>query len=152
VSLTDVAADVLEALPAAERERVAIATLCELPPAFADRNRIARALTNLVTNALKYSPPASPVSLEFAASEGEVVGSVRDRGIGIERENLRRVFDRFYRVGAPRSPAGLGLGLYITKLLVEAHGGRIWAESTTGEGSTFRFALPVAASDRRDAR
>ncbi len=76
--------------------------------------------------------------------DGEVVISVRDRGVGIPPEELPRIFDRYYRAKTKARAEGLGLGLYITRLIVEAHGGRIWVESEVGKGSTFSFTLPVA--------
>ena len=77
--------------------------------------------------------------------DGEVVTSITDRGPGIPPEDLPRLFQRYGRVrGARERREGLGLGLYITKMLVEAHGGRIWAESQVGKGSTFSFTLPAA--------
>lgn len=69
-----------------------------------------------------------------------------DRGVGIASEDLPRVFEKFYRVETNRAPEGLGLGLYITRLIAEAHGGRVWAESEEGQGSTFSLALPIAIS------
>ncbi len=76
--------------------------------------------------------------------DDEVVIAVHDQGIGIAPDDLPHIFDRFYRVGHMRRAEGTGLGLYITKRLVEAHGGRIWAESEEGKGSTFSFTLPTA--------
>jgi signal transduction histidine kinase len=99
---------------------------------------------NLLTNALKYSAPQSEVVLELAGTEGGVAISVVDRGIGIAPEDLPHVSDRFFRAKGARQPEGLGLGLYITRLLVQAHGGRLDAESVLGKGSTFRVLLPGA--------
>jgi len=72
------------------------------------------------------------------------VVSVTDRGPGISREDIPHLFERYYRVKGTRKAEGLGLGLYITRILVEAHGGRIWVQSEVGRGSTFSFTLPVA--------
>jgi signal transduction histidine kinase len=74
---------------------------------------------------------------------GEVVISVRDRGVGIPPEEQPRIFERYYRARTKAPVEGLGLGLYITRLIVEAHGGRIWVESEVGKGSTFSFCLPL---------
>lgn len=99
---------------------------------------------NLVSNALKYSPPSSPVRSAVARVGDEVVTSVSDRGEGIPAEELPKIFGRNYRSERTRNVEGTGLGLYIARLLVEAHRGRISAESAGGEGSTFRFTIPAA--------
>jgi PAS domain S-box-containing protein len=111
----------------------------------ADPERIERVLTNLITNALKYSPSPKPVIVGVERSHGEAVVSVADQGPGISPEELPRLFQRFTRGReGPRSDvSGLGLGLYIARLMVEAHGGRIRAESDLGKGSTFSFSLPL---------
>ncbi len=113
--------------------------------ALADRDRLGQVLQNLIGNAVKYSPEGSEVVVVVSAEDAEARLSVADRGIGVAPEHLPRLFDRFYRADATGAPAGLGLGLYISRMLVEAHGGRIWAESAPGEGSTFTVALPLAA-------
>ncbi len=112
------------------------------PPALADPDRLERILTNLLTNALKYS--TGRVLVRVAATDGWVKVSVIDCGQGIPPEELPHLFDRFYRAKGTRRTEGLGLGLYITRMLVEAHGGRIWVESEPGQGSTFSFTLPTA--------
>ncbi|MHB1416028.1 MAG: MASE3 domain-containing protein [Chloroflexota bacterium] len=113
-----------------------------VPPALADANRLERVLTNLLSNALKYSEDTVRVTVEADANELTV--AVADKGRGIAKEDLPHLFDRFYRVDETRRTEGLGLGLYITRMLVEAHGGRIWVESEPGEGSTFSFTLPLS--------
>ena len=101
-------------------------------------------LNNLLDNALKYSPSDSPLEVE-ARQEGQQVWiSVLDRGIGIPSEDLERVFDKFYRVQRPEQVTGTGLGLAICKGIVEAHGGRIWAEHREGKGTRMTIALPIA--------
>jgi PAS domain S-box-containing protein len=116
-----------------------------LAPVYVDGERIERVLTNLITNGLKYSPPSEPVVVRVEQRDDETVISVVDRGDGIPPEELSRLFQRFTRgrAGAKGDIAGLGLGLYIARLIVEAHGGRMWAESAIGNGSTFSFALPT---------
>ncbi len=116
-----------------------------LPPARADPNRLERILTNLFSNALAYSTPGTPVTVTLRQEDGVVVTAVSDIGPGIAPEDLAHLFERYFRAGrGPGRPGGLGLGLYITRLLVEAQGGRIWAESEVGVGSRFSFSLPVA--------
>jgi len=109
-----------------------------------DANRLERALVNLLGNALKYSPAPEPVALRVLVAGTEVQVAVSDRGAGIPPADLPRIFDRFFRGPAHRRERGLGLGLYITRLIVEAHGGRIAAESTVGHGTTVTFTLPLA--------
>ncbi|GAB4416820.1 MAG: ATP-binding protein [Anaerolineales bacterium] len=118
----------------------------EQPPVRADADRIIQVLTNLLTNALHFTPEAGEVSISISRVDKFLHISVRDSGEGIPAEHLPHVFTRFYRVDKSRSrqAGGSGIGLTIAKHLVEAHGGRIWAESDgPGEGSTFTFTLPV---------
>ena len=123
-------------------ERVELAIEPALPPLRADAARLERMLVNLLGNALKYSPADRSVRLSAARSAADVELVVEDRGAGISPEDLPRVFDRFFRGAAGGAP-GLGLGLYITRQLVEAHGGTIDVESVVGRGSRFRVVLPA---------
>lgn len=128
-----------------ETERIRVEAPEGLPQVLADPDRLERILTNLLSNALKYLPPGSEVTVSLARRDGEVVTSVTDLGPGIPPEELPLLFQPYRRVRLARGrPESLGLGLYITKGLVEAHGGRIWVESELGKGSTFSFTLPVA--------
>ncbi len=115
-----------------------------LPLVLADAERVERVLANLITNALKYSPPESEVLVAASVEQQEVVVSVTDWGVGIAPESLPHIFERFYRSEGQRRTPGLGLGLYIARMLVEAQQGRIWVESDLGKGSAFYFTLPVA--------
>ncbi len=125
------------------RERLTLDLPADLPRVLADEERLERIVLNLLTNAGRYSPPASPIDVRARLEGKEVVISVRDRGRGIAAEDLPRLFDRYFR-GRGGGREGVGLGLYITRLLVEAHGGRIWVESEPGRGSTFSFTLAAA--------
>ncbi len=126
-------------------ERVRIEIDEVLPPVSANPEALERILANLVSNALKYSPADAEVSLGIERQGDEAVVSVRDRGIGIAADDLARLFERYYRAKGTRERSdSLGLGLYITKGLVEAQRGRIWVESEVGKGSTFCFTLPLA--------
>jgi two-component system sensor histidine kinase VicK len=109
-----------------------------------DRDQIEQVLTNLVSNALKYSPEGGAVTISARWVETGVEVAVADKGIGIPRGQLDSIFDKFYRGDSrsQRHATGVGLGLYICRTAVEAHGGRIWAESEVSSGSTFRFWLP----------
>jgi two-component system, OmpR family, phosphate regulon sensor histidine kinase PhoR len=117
-----------------------------LPPVRADRDRIATVLANLIHNAIKFTPEGGRVELGAEREDGYVAFTVRDTGVGIGREDLERIFERFYKTDAARSQEGTGLGLAIARHIVLAHGGTIGAESEgSGRGSLFRFTVPVAA-------
>jgi two-component system, OmpR family, phosphate regulon sensor histidine kinase PhoR len=112
-------------------------------PVLADAGRIERVLENLLGNAVRYSAPDMPVTVRIQRNGTESMVTVADRGAGIAADELPKLFQRFYRASSSRSIEGLGLGLYNSRLIVESHGGRIWAESELGAGSTFGFALPA---------
>jgi len=123
------------------------------PVAWADADKVEQVLLNLLHNAIKFSPPSSTITVSVAdslpagqADREYLLVSVRDQGRGVPPEHRDRIFERFYQVetGVARSASGTGLGLYICKNLVEAHGGRIWVEPAEGGGSVFRFTLPRA--------
>jgi PAS domain S-box-containing protein len=116
-----------------------------LPTVSADESHLERVLTNLLSNAQKYSAPDTRIRLHVRQVGQVVAFAVADQGQGIHPDDLPHLFERFYRAkGTERKIEGIGLGLYITRLLVEAHGGRVWVESEAGKGSTFSFTLPVA--------
>ncbi|MBA3946969.1 MAG: PAS domain-containing protein [Herpetosiphonaceae bacterium] len=131
----------------------------QLPPVYADRDRVRQILSNLLSNAIKYSPDGGeivlraevlstpPPSAPALPPEPALLITVRDPGIGIDPAEQQRIFERFYRVdnSNTRRIGGSGLGLSITKALVELHGGRLWVSSEAGEGSTFAFTLPLAS-------
>lgn len=124
-----------------------IAPLTGLPDVLADQDRAVQALTNLLTNALRYTPAPGKVEVSVLREGATLAFRVRDTGVGIAPENLPRIFERFYRVEKSRSRAlgGSGIGLTITKALVEAMHGSIRAESAgLGKGSVFTFTLPIA--------
>ncbi|MGC8781620.1 MAG: sensor histidine kinase, partial [Anaerolineae bacterium] len=115
----------------------------------ADRNRLRQVLVNLVGNAVKFSEPHQTVTVTAGRTDGKVRIAVIDQGPGIAPQDLPRLFSKFFQAEKPftRSAGGAGLGLYISKQIVEAHGGEIGVESKLGEGSTFFFILPIAPSD-----
>ncbi|MCK4449863.1 MAG: sensor histidine kinase, partial [Anaerolineae bacterium] len=109
-----------------------------------DGREIEVVLMNLIENAVKCSDHGTPITLGVERQGDQVVFSVADQGIGIPPEHMDRIFERFYRVEGKRCrDAGTGLGLAICKRIVEAHGGRMWVESTPGVGSSFYFSTPV---------
>jgi CheY-like chemotaxis protein len=114
-------------------------------PCWADGERVTEVLENLVANAVKYSPDGGPIGLQVRAEGETAVISVSDRGIGIAPTDITRLFRPFSRVRdqCTQGIEGFGLGLYICERIVRAHGGRLWVESTPGEGSTFSFSLPL---------
>ncbi len=127
-----------------DAERIRVVAAEGLPAALADPDRLERILRNLLSNALKYSAPEMEVLVEMTRRDMEVVTAIVDRGEGIAPDEMANLFQRYYRTeSARRQKGGLGLGLYVTKGLVEAHGGRIWVESEVGRGSTFQFTLPA---------
>jgi two-component system phosphate regulon sensor histidine kinase PhoR len=115
-----------------------------LPKVNIDLQRMEQVLVNLIHNAVKFTRAGGEVVLLAQPDYGFVRFAVRDTGIGIPLEDVPRIFERFYRVDKSRTGSGTGLGLSIAKHIVEAHGGKIWAESIEGQGSTFYFALPHA--------
>ncbi|MFN3432540.1 MAG: sensor histidine kinase, partial [Candidatus Sericytochromatia bacterium] len=119
-----------------------------------DADRIVQTLTNLLGNALKYTPSGGRVWLGAAIVDEEVTFEVGDTGRGIPEDALPRVFEKYEQVapGDAREKGGAGLGLSIARAIVERHQGRLWAESTLGAGSRFRFTLPVAAVSEPGAR
>jgi signal transduction histidine kinase len=117
----------------------------EPPRVWADPLRIEQILTNVLENASKYSDDGAPIRIGVAGANGGTVLSIQDRGRGIAPDEIPRLFDRYYQTKRARgAERGLGLGLYITRGLVEAHGGRIDVESAPGLGSTFRIWFPAA--------
>jgi two-component system phosphate regulon sensor histidine kinase PhoR len=124
--------------------QISIQSMEDLPSVLADPRRIEQVVTNLLHNAIKFTPPGGRIELAAEQAGDMIQFSVRDTGAGISTESLPRIFERFYKADQSRTGGGTGLGLAITRHLVEAHGGRVWAESVEGQGATFYFTLPVA--------
>ncbi len=149
--LVDVGAMILQANEGlqAQAQEKGVTLKAELPPDLprihGDEQRLQQVLFNLLSNALRHTPIGGTVTTRAEAGEQRLVVSVQDTGSGIPPEDLPHVFDRFYRVdrSRARSTGGSGLGLTIARRIVEAHGGRIWAHSWPGAGSTFSFSLPL---------
>lgn len=146
VNTEELLSDALRTLaPIAEAKGLKLKLLApdDLPPVNADTERIRQALSNLVGNAIKFSAAGGAVSVHAAVRENEVVFSIADTGRGMTPPELANAFDRFWQ-SSRTDRQGAGLGLAITKGIVEAHGGRIWATSTPNDGSTFYFTIPIA--------
>jgi PAS domain S-box-containing protein len=119
---------------------------CESISVNADRDKISSVMSNLISNAIKYSPQGKLVEISCRVNGDKVIVGVQDDGMGIDPQDLSKIFDRYYRVEAThtRHIAGFGIGLYLSAEIVKRHGGEIWAESESGKGSTFYFSLPIA--------
>ena len=110
-----------------------------------DKDRLQQVVINLLSNAIKYSPGSKDVYINVAENAGEVKLSVKDQGIGMNKQHLQKIFDRYYRVEENATQfQGLGIGLYISNEIIHRHNGKLWAESEPGKGSTFYFTLPVS--------
>lgn len=144
--LAPIVADAIEgvAADAAQKHlRLSSTVPADLPAVSCDRDRIGQVLANLLGNAVKFTPDGGSIAVSVCAQDGAVRVSVRDTGPGIAREAIAHVFDRFWQEGR-QARRGTGLGLYIAKGIVEAHHGTLSVESCLGQGSDFRFTLPVA--------
>lgn len=130
-----------------QAERAGVTLQVECPPGLptirADVPRLEQVLVNLIHNSVKFTSPGGVVNLLAAVDGNFVRFAVRDTGVGIPADELLRIFERFYRVDRSRSGGGTGLGLSIARHIVEAHGGRIWAESEEGRGSILYFTIPI---------
>jgi two-component system phosphate regulon sensor histidine kinase PhoR len=137
---------VLVVKPAAEAKNLHISTesIPEMTMVWADRDQIGQALVNFLDNAVKYTPEGGSITVSVTDAEDEVQVTVEDTGIGIPREDLNRIFERFYRVDKNRSRelGGTGLGLSIVKHIIQSHSGRVWVNSELERGSAFSFSLP----------
>lgn len=147
IDLGAVTAEIIDRLrPSAGGRTITLERPDPLPPVRADRRQMGRVITNLVDNALKYTPPAAQVRVSVGADDTGVEVRVADTGFGIAREDLPRLFTKYGRVDSNRGIPGTGLGLYICKAIVEAHGGTITLESAAGRGSIFTVRLPRSAT------
>ncbi|MEQ2465397.1 cell wall metabolism sensor histidine kinase WalK [Niallia hominis] len=117
-----------------------------------DEDKLTQVLDNIISNAMKYSPEGGNITFSIKEQEQQIIVSVSDNGVGIPKENIDKIFDRFYRVDKARTRklGGTGLGLAIAKEMVEAHGGRIWASSKEGKGTKISFTLPYIQSEEDD--
>ncbi|HLG63549.1 MAG TPA: ATP-binding protein [Ktedonosporobacter sp.] len=143
--LNELIAEIVEETQRTATNHAFIQELSASAMLYADRDRIGQVLTNLLTNAVKYSPEANTIVIRTIHKDGAIITSVQDFGIGIPEEEQSQIFERFFRVdGAVQETyPGLGLGLYISSEFIKRHHGTIWVESKAGKGSTFSFSLPI---------
>jgi len=140
--------------PQAERAGIALSVdlADSLPLVPADRDRIHQVTANIVHNALKFTPSGGKVTLRTECNGDSVFVSVTDTGIGISKQDVPHIFERFFKADRSRSTSGTGLGLAIAKHVVQAHGGKIWVRSEDGKGSTFSFSLPLRPDGKNTLR
>jgi PAS domain S-box-containing protein len=121
---------------------------CNTVIVYADRDKITSVISNLLSNAVKYSPKGNIIVVTCKVMGNDVQVSVTDEGIGIKKDQLKKLFDRYYRVDSNQTQtiSGFGIGLYLSAEIIQRHNGKIWAKSKSGEGSTFYFSLPIKPS------
>ncbi|HEY0788288.1 MAG TPA: GAF domain-containing sensor histidine kinase, partial [Thermoanaerobaculia bacterium] len=147
--LAEITSRVVQRYADTSEQHVLLTLEQRLPKVFCDPVRIGQVVENLVSNAVKYSPPSGRIEVSLASQGDRVVLTVRDEGIGIPEPKIPLIFERFYRVEeAGTTVKGTGLGLFITREIVRMHGGAIRAESKVGEGSTFTVELPVQGPEQ----
>jgi two-component system phosphate regulon sensor histidine kinase PhoR len=132
-------------LPQAERKQLKIYPNLDddLPTVQADRERIQQVVGNILHNAIKFTPPSGQIRITTTVKDQSVLVQIADSGIGISKEDLVHVFERFFKADKSRTHEGSGLGLAIAKHIIQAHNGKIWVDSQEGRGSTFSFSLPI---------
>ncbi len=143
--LSQIVSDTLEGLSGMTRQHELVLRNNFSGQVFADRYRIYQVLVNLISNAIKYSPKGRKIIITLSSQNRHALISVKDYGIGIEKEQQKKIFERLYQVTDRNEKTfpGLGLGLFIAKEIVERHSGKIWVTSEKGKGSTFSFSLPI---------
>ncbi len=120
----------------------------DIPELFVDADMLKRVVINLLENSIKFTPKEGQITVRVHLTDGNVMFSVQDNGRGIPPESLKNIFEKFVSMSTESKSRGMGIGLAFCRLAVEAHGGKIWAESIVGEGSTFRFILPIALNQQ----
>ncbi len=151
LNLSDVALDKLAAQLAdkfrtqTDRHTFVVEFPPDFPPVRGDEERLRQVISNLLSNAIKYSPGGGAIQVKGRVEPERVIVAVNDEGMGLPTEELEKVFERFYRAdtAATKRAQGAGLGLFLAKAVVEAHGGQIWAASEAGRGATFSFSIPT---------
>lgn len=146
--LTQLVYEIIEEIRLIAPGHELVCKACQPKEIIADREKIGSVLSNLVNNAIKYSPKGKLIEIACYTENGQIIVSIKDEGMGIKPADLEHIFDRYYRVESAHTKhiAGFGIGLYLSAEIISEHGGRIWAESKSGEGSTFYFSLPLTAT------
>jgi len=128
-----------------KRQTLAVEIPSDLPPVRGHALRLGQSVSNIVSNAIKYTPEQGRITIIAEMKGDKVAIKIQDNGIGISQEDLPHIFDKFFRVDRPETEniIGSGLGLSIVKTIVEKHGGRVWVESEIGSGTTFVIVLPI---------
>jgi two-component system sensor histidine kinase KdpD len=134
--------------PVTREHRLTVEVPDDLPPVYLDPVEIDQVVTNLVENAVKFTPPGGEITVHAAVRDGELQVSVQDSGPGLATSALPRLFEPFYRASGTRATGGSGVGLAVARGLVTAHGGRIWAQNANGRGARFTFAIPAASLEK----
>ena len=144
--ITDVIRDTVEGLQGTTKQHEIVIKNGKKQLVKADRYRIYQVLVNLITNAIKYSPNGKKIIVEAKKVKNRILVSIQDSGIGIDKDQQAKIFERLYQVSDPEEKTfpGLGLGLYISKEIITRHRGKMWVESVKGKGATFFFSLPVS--------
>jgi light-regulated signal transduction histidine kinase (bacteriophytochrome) len=153
VNLDDVTMRVLENLHSSIADSMAEITVNPLPTVWGDKLQLTQVLQNLISNAIKFRDTEPPrVTLSAVHGDNEWIISVEDHGIGIRADDVEKLFQMFMRFNSQEEYPGTGMGLAITKKIVEQHGGRIWAESEPCKGSVFFFTLPIRTTESEERR
>jgi PAS domain S-box-containing protein len=144
-NLIELVRETMESLQGATKQQTLMMEGSRALTVFADKFRIYQVITNLITNAIKYSYPDSTIKIKVRKTDNKAVVSVQDFGIGIDADQQKKVFERLYQVtnDTKKTFPGFGMGLYISEQIIKRHKGRIWVESEKGKGSTFFFSLPL---------
>jgi len=151
VNINNLVEEVMTRLtPQADRKQISIFNKLfpELPPVKADKERVQQVITNILHNAVKFTPQGGKIEVSTALDGQNVAVKVSDTGIGISEEDLSHIFERFFKADKSRSSGGTGLGLAIAKHTIQVHGGTIWVQSELGKGSTFGFNLPIQSASQ----
>ena len=141
-------AETMQASADLKRIKINIDIQKEIPDLMIDQERIKQVLMNLVDNAIKFSPDGSTINVKTRKEKEDVLFEVQDFGRGIPKNKQKKIFERFYQVdsGIDRKFGGVGLGLTISKKIIDTYGGQIWVDSTVGKGSSFKFSLPLQST------
>jgi len=150
VSLQTLLQEVVENVSIASSRKILLKGRA-LPQLYADRDRVGQVLSNLLSNAVKYSPENKTIVVKTQIVSNRVIIGIKDQGMGIAQEHQDKIFERFYRVAESRIQMlpGLGIGLYLSRMIVKYHGGDMWVKSLPGKGSTFFFSLPLQRKHMR---